>query len=157
MGQATETPSRQEAHAGGPLGQVHGLVRQRFVRAMDRPVEDVFFSGTTTATTGAPVPALTLDDILEAKRMIDAIPRVPALPQLLRMPWPKKQSRTHRKKRINKKWLKRYGMIADISVDDGKCFTFPDFISDRQVVAAYPITFELLRREVQKAWPAALA
>ena len=37
----------------------------------------------------------------------------------------KKQARTHKKKRINKKWLKRYGYIYySNGIDDNQTFTF---------------------------------
>lgn len=37
----------------------------------------------------------------------------------------KKQARTHKKKRINKKWLKRYGYIYySNGIEDNQTFTF---------------------------------
>lgn len=35
----------------------------------------------------------------------------------------KKQNKTHKKKRINKKWAKRYGYTIYNSVEDGKVIT----------------------------------
>lgn len=35
----------------------------------------------------------------------------------------KKQNRTHRKKRINKKWAKRYGYSIYNSIENGKAIT----------------------------------
>ena len=37
----------------------------------------------------------------------------------------KKQARTHKKKRINKKWAKRYGFITYYNgIEDGKTYVF---------------------------------
>ena len=41
------------------------------------------------------------------------------------LPPTKKQARTHKKKRINKKWLKRYGYVYySNGIEDNQTFTF---------------------------------
>lgn len=56
-------------------------------------------------------------------------------------PWPKRQARTHRKKRINKKWLKRYGVTIDTSVDTSQVA----IIAGRMMVAYPPAFAEIMR------------
>lgn len=112
-----------------------------------------------------PEPPLTLEKIREAKELLGTSPR---LPQLAPHPisWPMRQARTHRKRRINKKWRKRYGMVPDTSVDHGQVYLVnaPQFASGRpgfpspsvSLVVAYPKTFALLwgaYRDMEvKAW-----
>lgn len=52
------------------------------------------------------------------------------------------QARTHRKKRINKKWLKRYGYK---NVPSKKVFVFGN------VIACHPSTARLLEAAIQNA------
>lgn len=94
--------------------------------------------------TEAPTSALTLNDILEAKRKIGAIPYVPVLPILQELPWPMIQIRHHRKRRIDKKWLKRYGTRPWFGADRGEYYTF--VFNGQPVIAAYPQTFKILQK-----------
>ena len=138
--------------------QQRELARQRVSavmgEALDRVIFDILGNGGSTATSSDwENSTLKMAGIWEAqKRLVEAV-RPAALPKLLRMPWPEKQTRTHRRKRINKKWRKRYGMVVDFSVDDGRCFIFPDVATGQQTVATYPNTYECLRQAIKSEWP----
>jgi hypothetical protein len=45
---------------------------------------------------------------------------LPQLPKIVSVPQIEKQKRKHRKKRINKKWLKRYGVIYVSTLNHGE-------------------------------------
>jgi len=99
----------------------------------------------TTTEAASTTQALTLAKILEMRQKLYSMPAVPVSPKLIRMSWPTKQARGHHKKRVNKKWAKRYGSAIDVSVDKGQCYQFSDFLTGKPVIAAYPKTFEGLR------------
>jgi hypothetical protein len=98
-------------------------------------------ASTCTSTTGA-ASALTMADILEAKRRIEAMPPPPPIPDLIMIPWPIKQTRVHRKRRINKKWAKKYGKTFDGSADKGQVYLFRNFFTGKPTCAAFPRTFD---------------
>ena len=58
------------------------------------------------------------------------------------VPSSKSQNRTHNKKRINKKWAKRYGFTTYEMVDDGKVLMFGDVMYMNQK------TYEDLRKRL---------
>lgn len=138
----------------GPGGaQVDAVVRQRLATMLEDKIFADFASNTTGASTAPP---LTMAELLRsAKAIIDATPPSPKLPRLIQMPYPLKQARSHRAKRINKKWLKRYGKVADTSVDDGRCYVFNDFFGVK-TVAAYPGTYWRLQVGIRDAYPGAV-
>jgi len=111
---------------------------------MLKNIESTIFANTSN-TPAEPNPPLTMDMLRETMQKVAALPVVPPIPQLMQMPWPKRQARTHRKQRVNKKWAKKYGNIIDTSVDTGECYMFREFLYDKPVIAAYPWSFEKLR------------
>jgi len=54
------------------------------------------------------------------------------------------QSRTHRKKRINKKWSKRYGVRF---VPDRNCYVFDSPYGGKQIIM-HPTVWEVVRLEI---------
>lgn len=139
------------------------MARDLFSRNLDDMAKSCF----ATMATTEPQPCLTMDSIVEMKRTMDEMLRAESAPKpapglcapflgcqgvmpgnvggmkIIERPWPKKQVKTHRKKRINKKWRKRYGFILDTSVDAGECF-----IVQGHTLIAYPRTVEALRKAV---------
>ncbi len=116
-------------------------------------LSSMLYGGTSCSSTyaGQSTKHMTMDDILEAKRVLEEMGPAPSMPTLHCMPWPMKQRRVHKKKRINKKWRRKYGMYEDRSVDKGQVYFFDSkfhFYSKwgqvRQVVLAYPESFRKL-------------
>lgn len=131
------------------------LARTMLIRNQERLFEEAIFTS-ATATSGTKTSCLNLNTIAEMKRKMEELgtflpptfydgscpdfsrgmlPLFGGL-QFREMPYSKKQARTHRKKRINKKWRKRYGFIVDDSVDTGNAF-----LIQGHTMVAYPATF----------------
>ena len=108
-----------------------------------RAIDDAFLVGmgmvsSNCTASAATSQTLTADAIkvmmasaerLFSERVLSPLPVVGGFPsyghgiggmRIYRQPYhayPTKQAKTHRKKRINKKWRKRYGMVPDLSAD----------------------------------------
>jgi hypothetical protein len=98
-------------------------------RILEREIDDAFAGACTTVAAPQPEPPLTLERILETRRQIEALGEPVALNvRFFTLPEPAPElvpARTHRKKRIRKKWLKRYGLTArPVPPDDGTAYVF---------------------------------
>ena len=97
-------------------------------------------NSTATCSCTADEP-LTLDKVKAMVELIKSTPKLPPVPKIAMLPLPTKQAKTHKKKRINKKWYKKYGRVPDNSFDDGMAYVFTDQFSGLKTVAAYPQTY----------------
>jgi len=98
----------------------------------------------TTAT------SLTMATLLDAKRKLEASLAMRSQPPDIRcLPWPKKRARRHRRRRVDKKWLKRYGTAIDTSVDQGQVYLFKDPFSGLRYAVMYPGTYDRYRRALE--------
>ena len=146
------------------LGDLLARAKDILLQNFEKNLEESCFTSTAATTTASS--CLTVETIKDMKRKMEEIkaeilddhlplfhrpfptfnstPAVLCGMQLIEHPWPKKQARTHRKKRINKKWLKRYGYIVDTSVDTGNAFVFQG-----RAVIVYPHTFARITAAVR--------
>jgi len=107
-----------------------------------------------STTSGTQVtPPLTLDVFREFCRKAEALDPIEKVPKLWMRPFPKVQVKKHRRKRINKKWLKRYGFREDTSVDKGQgiLMRFTNYFGGEHVLlVVYPFTFERMKHALRQ-------